>query len=196
MAGEGDQTKWVGIRPTNPAENIPTTESSPITQVKVEPVDAATRFKTIEQSPLTDILVAPSAGSPQFETLTKKRSPAVADKQALSGFVRFQEIINNVGSTPQYDHVLYTVPSGKMFQLELITAYSWQAGPTNIYFVLKKDADIYIWYRAAYGGVGDTHVSRPNIWYDEDEIVIVRWAGIIASDDVWGCCFGHLVTKY
>ncbi len=23
MAGEGDQTKWVGIRPTDPAENIP-----------------------------------------------------------------------------------------------------------------------------------------------------------------------------
>lgn len=193
---EGDQTKWVGVRPTNPAENIPTTESNPLTEININPAPGMDALPVTESAPLTDILVAPSAGGPLFLTETEKRAPAIGDLQAVSGFVRFQEIVNNVGSTPQYDHVLYTVPSGKMFVLELISAYSWQAGPTNIYFVLKKGADIYIWYRAAYGGIGDTHVQRPNIWYDEDEIVIVRWAGIIATDDVWGCCFGHLVDKY
>lgn len=61
MAKEPDQTRWVGIRPTDPSENIPVTESDP----------------------LTDILVAPSAGDPEFLTLTKKRAPAISDLQAI-----------------------------------------------------------------------------------------------------------------
>lgn len=33
MPGESDQTKWVGIRPTDPAVAIPVTESTPLTNI-------------------------------------------------------------------------------------------------------------------------------------------------------------------
>lgn len=33
MAGESDQTKWVGVRPTDPAVVIPVTESAPLTNI-------------------------------------------------------------------------------------------------------------------------------------------------------------------
>ena len=61
MSPENDQTRWIGIRPTNPAENIPVTESAPLEQIKVEPLAVGTEFKT----------------------LTEKRSPAIADLQAI-----------------------------------------------------------------------------------------------------------------
>jgi hypothetical protein len=58
---ENDQTRWVGIRPINPPENIPVTESSPLDSIKVEPKLATTEFKT----------------------LTEKRLPAISDLQAI-----------------------------------------------------------------------------------------------------------------
>jgi len=49
MAKEPDQTRWVGIRPTDPAENIPVTESAPLTAIQVEPNQAATNFRLQSQ---------------------------------------------------------------------------------------------------------------------------------------------------
>jgi len=46
---ENDQSKWVGIRPVNPAENIPVTESAPLTSIKVSPLLAGTLFNTETQ---------------------------------------------------------------------------------------------------------------------------------------------------
>jgi len=36
--GEANQVKWVGIRPTEPAETIPVEEQSPLTEIGVKPV--------------------------------------------------------------------------------------------------------------------------------------------------------------
>jgi len=206
MAGENDQTRWVGIRPTNPAENIPVTESSPITaldvteqapltQIKVEPKEAGTVFKTSEQSPLTDILVAPSAGSPEFLTLTEKRSPAIGDLQAPSELIRVTLTQNNVGGAP-YEHLLYTVPADKMFMLNFITGMCYQATPTQLQFVLKVGAINYPYVVEAYGLAFSVNQSFNNVLYDEAEKVVVKWVAIGATDDVWGACFGYLLDKY
>lgn len=63
MAGEGDQTKWVGIRPVNPAENIPVTESDPITEIDINPAAGMGTLPVAEQSPLSSIQVEPKAGA-------------------------------------------------------------------------------------------------------------------------------------
>jgi len=66
MAKEGDQTKWVGIRPTDPSENIPVTESAPLTSIEVEPAAGSANFPVTESAPLTSIEVEPVAGSADF----------------------------------------------------------------------------------------------------------------------------------
>ena len=44
MAKEPDQTRWVGIRPTDPSEAIPVTESAPLTSIEVEPTAGSADF--------------------------------------------------------------------------------------------------------------------------------------------------------
>lgn len=61
MAGEPDQTKWVGIRPTDPPEPIPVA-------VVFDPVS---------------IQVEPKPGMDPLPVLTQKKAPAVSDLQAI-----------------------------------------------------------------------------------------------------------------
>ena len=195
MAGENDQTKWVGVRPTNPAENLAVTESAPLTSIGVEPKTAGTIFKTSEQTPLTDILVAPSAGSPEFLTSTKKRLPAIADLQAPSGLVRVYEIKSNVG-IGLYNHDIYTVPADKLFNLSFIQGVCAQADPTGIQFILRRGVTNYFWYNVPYLGAWTAHAMFTSVLYDEGEVVRISWAGCLASTDVLGWVFGHLLDKY
>lgn len=195
MAKEPDQNKWVGIRPTDPSENIPVTESSPISEIDVNPAAGCGNFPVTESAPLTDILVAPSAGNPEFLTSTEKRAPAISDLQAISALIRVQELKNNVGA-PNYNHDIYEVPADKIFTLNFIMAYAWQADPTHVTFMLLDGADEYPWYYTAYGAAF-THIrSVSPIIYDEGEIVRIHWSGTLVGTDVHGMLFGHLVTKY
>jgi len=173
MAKESDQTRWVGVRPTDPSENIPVTESNPLTSIGVYPFPILSEFKT----------------------LTRKRNPAIGDLQAVTGFVRFTEMKNNVGA-PFYNHELYTVPAGKMFKLEFIQGMCWQADPTAISFCVVSGAVQYDWYYNAYGGAFEVHRQSLPIIYDENEIVRIWWNGTLATTDVSGTLFGHLLDRY
>lgn len=195
MAKEPDQTRWVGVRPTDPAENIPVTESSPVTEVDVNPAAGCDNFPVTESAPLTDIQVAPSAGNPQFETVTQKRAPAVADLQAIESFVRIYQYRADVGA-PDYNHDIYTVPAGKIFLLNYIYAFCLQPDPTEIRFILKEGANDFVWYLEPYGAAWEYHRRTPNVLYNEDEIVRIRWIGTAALNDVGGGIFGHLIDRY
>lgn len=195
MAGESDQTKWVGIRPVDPAENIPVTESAPLDSIKVEPKTAGTIFKTTEQTPLTDILVAPSAGSPEFLVSTVKRTPAIADLQALADLVRLKTVITNAGAGT-YVCELYTVPADYIFELCFLRVASAQADPTIVEFILRSEGTDYTWYSAAYGGAWSVLKQTLKIIYDEDEIVRVTWQGCLAATDLYHWMFGNLIKKY
>lgn len=195
MAGEGDQTKWTGIRPTNPPENIPVTESSPVTEVDINPAAGMGTLPVAEQTPLSDILVAPSAGDPVFLTATEKRSPAIGDLQAPSAFVRVSENKYDVGAAT-YDHDIYTVPSGKMFLLDWIEALCFQATPTYVQFVLRSGGSNFLWYRGVYGLALTIHAIFPKVLYDEDEIVRISWGPTDAATDVKGAILGYLMDKY
>ena len=54
---EDDQVKWVGIRPTNPPENIPVTESSPLTSIQVEPKPGAADLKVTVNGEVIHVIV-------------------------------------------------------------------------------------------------------------------------------------------
>lgn len=173
MAGENDQTRWVGIRPTNPPETIPVEIAGGGDCTKVEPCEDATEFKT----------------------LTEKRAPAIGDLQAISGFVRIRLVNQNVGA-PNYIQSVYTVPAGKMFYLEWLDCESWQADPNTAWMGLKKGAQIYYWQLNAYGAASTHEVNERRFWYDEGEIVVVYWNATLAATDVISMLTGYLVDKY
>lgn len=173
MAGENDQTKWVGIQPINPPVNIPVTESAPLTWIAVEPKRDSTVFKTA----------------------TQKRTPAIGDLQAPSGLVRFDETINNVGADP-YEHEIYTVPPGKMFMLNYISCMIFQATAVRVFFSLSSGGVEYQWFFGNIAAPFGSLNSFANVLYDAGEIVKIRWLDINATDDVYGQLFGYLMDKY
>lgn len=170
---EDDQSKWVGVRPTNPAENIPVTESAP----------------------LTDILVAPSAGAPEFLTRTEKRLPAIADLQAIESFVRVYDRDVNVGA-PNYNQDAYTVPAGKIFYQNMIVAWCEQADPTVIEIQVRSGITNYLYYSAPYGAANERHLFVSPLILNEGEICRVRWTGTLATTDTVVLVFGHIIDKY
>lgn len=173
MSPENDQTRWIGVRPTNPAENIPVTESTP----------------------LTDILVGPSVGAGFHDVNTRKLTPAICDLQAPESFVRVSDVAANVGA-PNYAHNVYTVPAGKVFKLEMLMAYCFQTTPTQIDFILVSGGVGYVFYNALYGLAWERHRWTTHILFDEDEIVRVYWTTTLAGTTVMGGVFGHLFDKY
>lgn len=170
---EDDQVKWVGVRPVNPPEIIPVSIAGSVACVKVEPC----------------------AGSPEFLTLTKKRAPAIADMQTIESFARKIEQKNNVGA-PNYNHDLYTVPSGKILVLSFISAFCWQGDPTAVAFALRSGVTDYSFYTAAYGGAFESHKVFETIYFNEDEIVRIKWTATLATTDVTASIFGHLIDIY
>lgn len=99
---ENDQTRWIGIRPTNPPETIPVSIAAPPACAKVEPCAANTAFNTI----------------------TKKLTPAISDLQAIECEINYwaEAPANNAA------HIVYgnTVPAGKIWVINTIV--SWLAG--------------------------------------------------------------------
>jgi len=147
MAGENDQCKWVGIRPTNPAENIPVTESTP----------------------LTSILVSPLAAGTEFKTLTEKRSPAISDVQAISGIVSQYETDDVAGG--RFDITFGAVPAGEIWKITSITAYAsilW--GTTEIR--LMNGAEVHI--IATPNPVGFCAVWGGELYMEEDEYLLLE----------------------
>ncbi|GAH85784.1 unnamed protein product [marine sediment metagenome] len=126
---------------------------------------------------------------------TVKAYPAVSDLQAISGFVRKVEKMTDVGA-PNYDHDFYTVPAGRIFVMEMLSAYCWQATPTFVNFILRSGGVDYGFYLAAYGGAFENHMWADPIKFDENEIVRIHWTTTLAATDVVASTFGYLIDKY
>jgi len=172
MSPENDQTKWRGIRPTNPPEAIPVTESTP----------------------LTDVLVAPSAGDPEFHTLTKKRAPAIADLQAPTSIVNVAVNLVVVGGSEF--HNLYTVPGGKLLVVNHVTGAYSTARPNNVYFYIKVGAVYYYFLTEPYGAGWEWHTTRVHFPADETYIVGCRFEPVANGESSTLRLFGYLVDKY
>jgi len=192
---ENDQTKWRGIRPVNPAENIPVTESTPLTSIEVEPTAGSADFPVKESAPLTSIKVSPLLAGTLFNTETQKRTPAAADLQAFHSFIRIQDTKLNVGA-PNYNHDVYTVPAGYIFVQQFLDAFCAQATPTMCDFSLRYIVTDYIWLYTPYGGAWSHASSITPIMYNEGEKVRVKWTTTLAATDVYALLFGYLIKKY
>jgi len=195
MAKEPDQTRWVGIRPTDPAENIPVTESAPLTAIQVEPKPGSANFPVTESTPITQVKVEPVAVGTYFKTYTQKIAPAKADLQAFEALLRYQQVKSNVGA-PNYTHALYTPPGGRLFVMDFLMGKCAQADPTNISFALRSGGVTYPFYSAAYGVAGEEHKWTDKMIFGEDEVIYIIWTGTLVTTDVTGLLFGYIVDKY
>jgi len=63
MAKEPDQTRWVGIRPTDPAENIPVVEQAPLTSIQVEPKPGSADFPVTLGAEVPHVIVDSGGGA-------------------------------------------------------------------------------------------------------------------------------------
>lgn len=173
MAKEPNQAKWVGIRPTDPSENIPVTESAP----------------------LSDILVAPSAGNPQFETLTKKRAPAIGDLQAFKDHYRQTSSLNNQNCTVAESIRMAVVPVDEIW---VITNISMINTTSMCDMDIKpKVAGIEVSFKNWYSVPANTRKTWSGILVmTNDDLVIARWLLGGATDDIAVNVLGYKIGVY
>lgn len=126
---------------------------------------------------------------------TVKAYPAIGDLQAPSGFVRILDTDEDVGA-PNYNQFVYSVPAGKIFMLEFLMAYCWQADPTDISFNLRSGGVDYPFYSAAYGVALEEHKWTDRILFNESEDIKIIWTATLATTDVQAMLFGYLIDKY
>ena len=89
---EPDQTRWIGIRPTNPPETIPVSMAAAPPCAKVEPC----------------------AANNAFNTITKKLTPAVSDLQAIEKYISYY-FYGASGAAGQITKNSPAVPAGKLW---------------------------------------------------------------------------------
>ena len=216
MAKEPDQTRWVGIRPTDPAENIPVTESAPLTAIQVEPKPGSANFPVTESAPLTAIQVEPKPGSAnfpvtesapltnirvqpilattEFKTLTEKRSPAIADIQAPDDTIRvFESFTVTVAGTNT--RLLYQCPVGKCAVIQHGYAYSNHGDPNQIFWIVKVGVQNYTLWTETHAAWGQ-HAIKPELFLKAGDYFGVLWKTCIIGNVLQGTVLGYEIDQY
>ena len=162
MAKEPDQTRWVGIRPTDPAENIPVTESAPLTSVQVEPKPGSADFPVKESAPLTSIKVSPLVAGTTFNTITKKKTPAISDLQAIEAVIAW-EYYDQAGGVGTITQDTGAVPAGKLWVVTFASHWNDSGSCVWLYHIIRGGAADY-WIQALkVAAIGVALTSANNI---------------------------------
>uniref|UniRef100_A0A6M3LVN5 Uncharacterized protein n=1 Tax=viral metagenome TaxID=1070528 RepID=A0A6M3LVN5_9ZZZZ len=120
MAKEPDQTRWVGIRPTNPAENIPVVEQAPLTSIQVEPKPGSADFPVTLGAEVPHVIVDSGGGGglqPGAPLHTEWRGLNVPTDtwytiQEVAGAGHIQKIHLGIGTTFYYLQCRLTINGG------------------------------------------------------------------------------------
>ena len=191
---ENDQTRWIGIRPTNPAENIPVIIEGGALAAAVAPLPGCDPFPVTESAPLTTIQVEPLAVGTEFKTLTEKRAPAIADLQAPETMVRVAT--TTVAAAGNNTVTLYTVPAGKLFQMQCNIGMANSATPTNISLSIDRAGVDYPFYNVVYGAAWKIVTDTTPLLLNEGEKVVHTWAICGVGINLWDKLMGYLIDKY
>jgi len=194
MAREPDQTRWRGIRPTDPPENIPVTESAPLTSIEVEPLPGCDNFPVAEQFPLTEIDVNPAAGCDDFPTTTRKIAPAVSDLQAiteaLSEMVDGTLVCTVVGSLSSS-----VVPAGEIWIIKSVAACNFT---THCDIVIQAEIGVDPTYLTYKPGMPATtwHTEQVDIILEEGQNILYSFTFGGASDLCVATLTGYIISVY
>jgi len=173
MTIPGDRTRWTPIVPADPAQNIPVTESSPLTQIKVEPLVAGTEFKT----------------------LTKKRSPAISDKSALTAFDRVKNAHTKVGAG-NYSQDFFTPAAGKIFMIEAVTGMCNAITPTRLTFAILNGGVEFPFYTSLYTAAWELHLKTILLLINEDDTIRIAWTTVGNGNVLYATVMGHYIDGY
>jgi len=171
---ENDQCRWIGIRPTNPAENIP---------VDVQALPACNK-------------VEPCAANNHFNVDTQKITPAIADIQAPSDIFYWYEEHTKVGDG---EYIGYTaaVPADKILVVTNITAYDYHTALTaiahNLYLVAVLKG---ILNMIRNPGISVPLISSGIILIQEGYRIGCRYVGCANGDALRSTVAGYYIDKY
>jgi len=195
MAKEPDQTRWRGIRPTEPPENIPVTESAPLTAIQVEPKPGSADFP-IDIKVVSQIVpVAQGPGTPDFKTATEKRAPAIADMQAIKEVILTTDTFT-VTVPGINNRLVYEVPAGHIGMMVAMSAMSSHANPTSVFAIISRGASNYYLGVKPYGAgwtIEVFQVSCPAAAGDKFEL---RWMNCTANDILYSSFVGYIIPLY
>ena len=192
---ENDQSKWVGIRTVNPAENIPVTESTPLTSIEVEPTPGSANFPVTESAPLTSIKVSPLLAGTLFNTETQKRTPAISDLQAVHSFIRLWDHAVAVAGGGIW-RTVYTVPADYIFIMNSVGYAASTGSCTRVRLVLTKGVTDYQFNRQAYNLAQSYNQLFGVVHFDEAELFRMYWENTAAGDNLDAWVLGFLIKKY
>lgn len=114
---ENDQTRWIGVRPTNPPETIPVSMAAAPPCAKVEPCAANTAFNTI----------------------TKKLTPAISDLQAIEKVIKYN-YRGLAGGTGAINKDTPAVPAGKLWMVTQAIMWNHSGTTGSFYFKIMATA--------------------------------------------------------
>jgi len=194
MAKETDQTRWVGIRPTDPPENIPVTESAPLASIEVEPVAGSANFPVTESNPLTSIRVQPVLATTEFKTLTEKRAPAIADLQAPETMVRVALTTTAVAGNNLV--TVYTVPAGKLFKMQVNSSQANNVAPGSVTMRFDEGANQFVFFSVVYGAAWSLEFTVIELLLNEGEIIKHLWTTCGVGNKLYDKMIGYLIDKY
>ena len=205
---ETDETKWVGIQGIVPPENIPVdiraaTVWIPIridplgNSVTVSPETAGTIFKVSEQSPLAQIKVEPLAAGTEFKTLTEKRSPSVADMQAVKRMERLY--VNETKTATPHNWDATTVNADEILIVNMV--YATYSGVTVTSISANVRINMPPWVSFPFAYWPHTAGWEVHTWFgalpvNEGEVIRITWMGGGAGGTVIGALLGFIVPKY
>ena len=217
MAKEPDQTRWVGIRPTDPSENIPVTESAPLSSIEVEPKPGSANFPVTESAPLTNIQVEPKPGSANFpvtesapltsvkvspltgittfKTLTEKRLPAIGDLQAIEDVIHLQDIFTVlVAGTNRRE--IYTVPADTICMSVCFSIMCSTTNPTLVLPYIKRGAVQIFLGSNTYNTAWTSRIFLVSCPAKENDIFGIEWIHTQIGDALYSSLVGYIVPQY
>jgi hypothetical protein len=122
MAGEANQVKWVGVRPTNPEENIP-----------IKPGTGTANFPVTESAPLTEIKILSPTTQQVFQ---HEPGPWAAVR---SGVTRTQIIKSNVANNAAV--IIHTVTTGKTLYISSASVSMLTGASVEAHLRIRNAAD-------------------------------------------------------
>ena len=170
---ENDQTRWIGVRPVNPPENLPVAEQSPLTSIKVEPKEVTTEFKT----------------------LTKKRTPAIADLQAIESVVQFYDL-HTMLAAGNYVKSTDNVLEGKLWVINYVLQGNSDVN-SNIYHSIAEDAVEKVRINMLNGATAWQLIISSGVFIvDEGQHITFTHNGLALGVVVLSTLSGYQVDKY
>lgn len=128
MAGENDQCRWVGIRPTNPPEAIPVTESSPLTSLEVEPAPGSADFPVTLNGEVPHVIVDSGAGggieptemvmTPFYQAVTVTNTWYEVVNRSDPGWIFFAAVLPGV--TTKNTYIGLTIDGGARMPIQVL----------------------------------------------------------------------------